>query len=622
MFKVNKIEKALFVIFMLALAFPRINPVTPSEQWSAWKYSKTILLTENQNLERIDDLIIFAAEFNFGECLNATKEVRIVNKFGEEVISQVLEEVYSNGWCIKAKIAFLADQSPNSEEEYTLLFGNPQAEKPEYRGILVTKKGGVWQISVKNSYIEINPDGKTDLFLYGTPIGTLDLSFVYDNQWVGMHHEIKANKLIREPEPVVCGPLICTFKFYFSSSNIANIANLFIYYSSEDLRVFVKQNVSVTNPFHLSPSGRGVDFLRVADLTVPFKKAYEKCCRKTTYGLYQTAENITAYITPISEISNPPSYLFKAVENGPDVPADWVVMWGNRGFAVGMISSYLYSTLRGVDWWFRGGFHSRGGRLILGINTGQANFRPMNLERNERWLCGFWIYAYSGFDEKGIDTFAKKVRSPLLKTDATFHVYDRQNGMDINGAEVEVYDALAVLKGSGKTGIDGTWTISSLKSNFYLILVMAEGYRSYYEIKGLYGDTVEIPLARISQPALTLRIYWPNGSVVPDAEAEISVGGKVFKGYGNWLGVYEFSGLPEGTAQVKVKYLYEIPDLRIHISRTNQTSVDLKGHSKIIMVLSETRKSNTLEIAVGVIVVAAVVCLVVYRRYFSKRVER
>jgi len=132
MFKVNKIEKALFVIFMLALAFPRINPVTPSEQWSAWKYSKTILLTENQNLERIDDLIIFAAEFNFGECLNATKEVRIVNKFGEEVISQVLEEVYSNGWCIKAKIAFLADQSPNSEEEYTLLFGNPQAEKPEY----------------------------------------------------------------------------------------------------------------------------------------------------------------------------------------------------------------------------------------------------------------------------------------------------------------------------------------------------------------------------------------------------------------------------------------------------------------------------------------------------------
>jgi len=104
-------------------------------------------------------------------------------------------------------------------------------------------------------------------------------------------------------------------------------------------------------------------------------------------------------------------------------------------------------------------------------------------------------------DEKGIDTFAKKVRSPLLKTDATFHVYDRQNGMDINGAEVEVYDALAVLKGSGKTGIDGTWTISSLKSNFYLILVMAEGYRSYYEIKGLYGDTVEIPLARISQPA-------------------------------------------------------------------------------------------------------------------------
>jgi len=587
------------------------------DQWSAWRYSKKVVLSEDRGLERANEVVTVKMDFAPGECVNATKEIRVTDESAQEVTSQVLEEVYREGWCVEAKVAFLAQQELNTRREYTIYYGNTQAEKPEYAGILVTKKGGVWQLTVGYGFVEVNPDGTADLFLYGTPVGTLNLPLVYDNPWVGLYSEIRSNNLVEPPEPILIGALISAFRFQYSSRNVTNTADVYVYYSSEDLRLFVEQEVTVTRATSASASGRGVDYLRLAAVAMPFNGAYDTCGRKTTQGLYQIQENISAYMEVTPELG-PPSYLYAAVEDGPQVPADWVVMWGDRGVSVGMLASYMFGSSEGMDWWFSGGFHSWGGRINMGINAGLIRF-PLELKSEEFWKGGLWVYAYSGFNEQGMASFAKQMRSPLLQEDVVFHVYNDETGVGVRDALVELYNATSALRESGVTDSGGNYRVSELRSGFYQVLVTAAGFQSRYEVEGFCGGLAQIPLKPVSEPALTLRVYWPNGSVVPNADAEVSVGGEVFKGYGNKLGVYEFSGLPQGSAEVKVSYNYDVPDLNIHISRANQTSVDLEGHVYVDLILSETAPSQVIDIIAGVAVVAVIAVVVFYKMYISKR---
>ncbi len=613
------LSKVVLFVLLTILLTPSMTQFSESadDEWSAWKYSKKVVLSEDRGLERANEVVTVKMDFAPGECVNATKEIRVTDESGQEVTSQVLEEVYSEGWCVEANVAFLAQQEPNSRREYIIYYGNTQAEKPEYAGILVTKKGGVWQLTVGYGFVEVNPDGTADLFLYGTPVGTLNLPLVYDNPWVGMYSEIRSNKLVEPPEPILIGALISVFRFQYSSRNVTNTADVYVYYSSEDLRLFVEQEVTVIRATSASASGRGVDYLRLAAVGMPFIGAYDTCGRKTTQGLYQIQENISAYMEVILE-RGPPNYLYAAVEDGPQVPADWVVMWGDRGVSVGMLASYMFGSSEGMDWWFSGGFHSWGGRINMGINAGLIRF-PLELKSGEFWRGGLWVYAYSGFNEEGMASFAEQMRSPLLQEDVVFHVYNDETGVPVRDALVELYNATSALRESGVTDSGGDYRVSELRSGFYQVLVTASGFQSRYEVEGLCGGLAQILLKPVSEPALTLRVYWPNGSVVPDADAEVSVGGEVFKGYGNKLGVYEFSGLPEGSAEVKVSYNYDVPDLNIHISRANQTSVDLEGHVYVTLILSEAAPSQMIDIIAGVAVVAVIAVVVSYKMYISKR---
>ncbi len=115
--------------------FPTVENV--SGEWNKnWKFYKVVKLDETEGLTRINEPVDLEIDFSSGEIDSPEKEIRVIEKdFRSGDLVEIPSQVYilPDG---KYHTAFLANVSANSQKEYRIYFGNPDAIEPNYESDL------------------------------------------------------------------------------------------------------------------------------------------------------------------------------------------------------------------------------------------------------------------------------------------------------------------------------------------------------------------------------------------------------------------------------------------------------------------------------------------------------
>lgn len=118
----------------------------PWREWAeGWKYAKVLALDETVGLARAGEPVEFVAAFPQEQTASLAREVRVVrvsNGALGEVRSQVTEEV-RRGKERHCRITFFADSPAHQRTHWLILYGNPDAELPNYPSDLEIKGDGV-----------------------------------------------------------------------------------------------------------------------------------------------------------------------------------------------------------------------------------------------------------------------------------------------------------------------------------------------------------------------------------------------------------------------------------------------------------------------------------------------
>lgn len=120
-----------------------------------WRYAKLLALDETVGLERLGEPVELIAAFAGDQATSLAREVRVARiepASGElvEIPCQVSEE-QRRGRERLCRLAFLADSPPHARTCYLILFGNPDAELPEYRTDLKVSGEG-YGLDIENDY--------------------------------------------------------------------------------------------------------------------------------------------------------------------------------------------------------------------------------------------------------------------------------------------------------------------------------------------------------------------------------------------------------------------------------------------------------------------------------------
>jgi hypothetical protein len=94
-------------------------------------YGTTHAHFDELKVKRLDGSILFYDDFDHYST-NCSEDIRVTTSYNEEIPSQVLEEIYSQGVCSNATIAFLADVEEDQIKRYFIYFSNPIASFPSY----------------------------------------------------------------------------------------------------------------------------------------------------------------------------------------------------------------------------------------------------------------------------------------------------------------------------------------------------------------------------------------------------------------------------------------------------------------------------------------------------------
>jgi hypothetical protein len=185
------------VIFILFFSLLSVN--TNADTWwnSSWQYRKNVILIEPNIVQRTFYPVEIYISFDSGEVINCTKEIRVVEN-NMEIASGIYNETYSNGYCLGATVVFLANMTRGENKTYTIYYGNPQAEYPNYTTDLkitsTTCDRGTWCEVIESSYFYWNVSngrmtnviyteneknwGKIKYSTFGDGIYDLDLEFI------------------------------------------------------------------------------------------------------------------------------------------------------------------------------------------------------------------------------------------------------------------------------------------------------------------------------------------------------------------------------------------------------------------------------------------------------------
>ncbi len=148
------------------------------EQFTDWKYSLYLPLEEKQGIARVNEPAEYYLKIDDGQCLNATKEVRVATVDGVEVPSQVYNvSTYASGYVEAVNVVWLANASALSPAEYYIYWGNPSAPAPTYATDIAAEATSsnitVWNTYYKATftYIQIGISD-TMQYLYYKPYST------------------------------------------------------------------------------------------------------------------------------------------------------------------------------------------------------------------------------------------------------------------------------------------------------------------------------------------------------------------------------------------------------------------------------------------------------------------
>jgi metal-sulfur cluster biosynthetic enzyme len=115
-------------------------------EWArGWSYAKILALDETVGLQRAGEPVEFVAAFRQDQTASLMREVRVARVSEgslREVRSQVTEEV-RRGKERHCRITFFADSPAHQRTYWLILYGNPDAELPEYPSDLEVKGDGI-----------------------------------------------------------------------------------------------------------------------------------------------------------------------------------------------------------------------------------------------------------------------------------------------------------------------------------------------------------------------------------------------------------------------------------------------------------------------------------------------
>jgi metal-sulfur cluster biosynthetic enzyme len=124
--------------------------------WSSgWSYFKPLAVVETSGIDRKAEPIDVSVGFCDDHVTNLYREVRVVcvdrqERVLREIPSQVYGETYRDGQRV-CQIVFLADVAANERADYLILYGNPNAELPEYATDLKVRGEG-YGLDIENNH--------------------------------------------------------------------------------------------------------------------------------------------------------------------------------------------------------------------------------------------------------------------------------------------------------------------------------------------------------------------------------------------------------------------------------------------------------------------------------------
>ena len=120
-------------IFQFTASFTAGLRQTSTAQFEDWQYSEMIVVKEPVGIDRVFEPVDYLISFDDGECLNASKEIRVATAEGVEVPSQVYNiTTYGSGYAKFCNVLFFANCTANSITKYFIYYGNPDASEPTY----------------------------------------------------------------------------------------------------------------------------------------------------------------------------------------------------------------------------------------------------------------------------------------------------------------------------------------------------------------------------------------------------------------------------------------------------------------------------------------------------------
>ncbi len=124
------------------------------QQWAkGWKYLKSFTLQEPIGIARKKEPVELALSFPSEQVGSLARELRIAKLSDGKLIEvpcQVFSEVL-RGNQRHCKALILADSTPKQKQTYFVLYGNPDAELPEYPSDLTTQGQG-YGLDISNAY--------------------------------------------------------------------------------------------------------------------------------------------------------------------------------------------------------------------------------------------------------------------------------------------------------------------------------------------------------------------------------------------------------------------------------------------------------------------------------------
>lgn len=128
----------------------------PWKVWAqGWQHYQVITLDETAGVSRPPEPVEVTLRVPLEHATSLTREVRVarvVNGQLREVPSQVHQEVRRPGERL-ANVLFLAGGAPHQRHTYLLLYGNPEAEMPQYPSDLETHGEGV-ALDIENDFFK------------------------------------------------------------------------------------------------------------------------------------------------------------------------------------------------------------------------------------------------------------------------------------------------------------------------------------------------------------------------------------------------------------------------------------------------------------------------------------